>query len=182
LLIKIGSIFSWQLDPGISSNLFARSLHHPRNSVKIYRSMYIFSRMIATMISYFVLFGQACLLSFCSLVIYVVFGSSFTVGFMERILAAACLVCVSTVGTYLVYEGGRVHTRTVQLLSTWKFNYYIWRQVNNNQKIDWKELKSLQPFRIYAGDTYYLDARSVLVLWAAIIDKTILLFALFSPH
>jgi len=175
--------FSWQVDAGISLELFARSLHHPRNAMKIYRVMYILSKILSSMASYFVLYGQTCLLILCSLLIFFIFGYP-TAGIMERLLASLGLVCFGTAGTYLVYEGGRVHTRTVELLSTWKFNYYLWRRrrQNINMEIDWKRLKSLQPFRIYAGNTYYLDARSVLVLWTAIIDKAILLFALHSSR
>jgi len=140
--------------------------------------MYLIGKQASSLTCTLVGFGQAIILLFCTLFLFLGFGKIGTPG--EKILSIFCFAVVASYGTTVVYILGVLYVKSGELVESWRCNFIGTPDMNPGT--DWKlermELKALQQMKLYAGDIYYLDHRSVLVLWEQIIDKTILVFSL----
>jgi len=171
-------ICSFDPNAAASPELYSQSLHHPANAMKLYRPIYLTVKLASSFFCGLTLFGQTAILLICTVCLYLGLGNIGTAG--QKILSILFFVATGSYGTTVIYLGGEVHVKSGELLEAWKRNYIRRKRTEpyTNWTLEERKLNSLQPMKIYAGDMYYLDRRSVLVLWEAIIDKTIFMFSL----
>jgi len=146
--------------------------------MKMYRSIYLISQLFSTVCANLIALIQAVALVMCTLSLYFTFGSKITP--FERTLGFLFFVASGIYTTYMIYALGQVYVDTGYLLESWK-RHYIGspdRKRDLYWEIERRVVRSLQRQKMYAGEAYFLDQRSVLVFWEQVLDKTILLFSL----
>ena len=150
-----------------------KQVSHAYNTMQLTISIHMrwFSFIVAT--------GEAIFLFLCILLVYFIAG--YNGYFLDRGIG---LVFLALLGSFMTFSHrmlGRLNLSTIRLLDRLMRRPYPGLS-ENNWAIEKRNLKSLQPIKIYLGPWFFVDSKSVLVFWNAVFDKTILLLCAFPLH
>ena len=165
-------IFAYPLEEGI------KIIQHPRNAMRIHRIMNLGICMAMNSWSKMLMVFHFVIIAGLSFGMYFLAGSRGP-GY-ERVVVLIIVSILGSYATFLLHMLGKVNSSSLDLLSSWKHEYIGHGREGRQCEIDGRVLRSLPPFRIYAGTTYYFDKKVTLNLWDIIIDKSI--FLLCSPQ
>jgi len=166
--------------PSVPQEVYKRSLRHPSNGMKFYRLLFLEAKLVNIFSSNLLGFGEGCGLIILAFLLYYLFGLKAPL--FEKIIGFLLFLGIGIYLTFMIFMFGQFYVEAGEVLGSWKRNYIGQTGIENqNQKweIERRTINSLQHLKMYAGEAYYFDQKSRLVLWEAIVDKTILLFALY---